>query len=272
MASFDYFAAKFYATSILNEPRPHNTSTMRLVSWNIRAGGGKRAAGIVKQIQDWQPDIIALSEFRGTAASCWIAAELQSCGFRYQRTTVDPANPAANSLLLASRWPLRTSTIKNAPDNPRRWLHTNIASPNPITVIAIHIPNRSTGLKYPFLDAVINTVKNWRGPPAIILGDTNSGCIDIDEESPAFNKVEDQWIKTMNLLHWKDAFRHLNNNKRAYTWYSPNGRNGFRLDQAFMHPALHGKLKRFEYIWGGDTSERRETLSDHAAIVMDLNH
>lgn len=248
----------------------HHNSAMRLVSWNIRAGGGKRAEGIVKQIQQWQPDIVALSEFRGTEASLGIAAALKASDLPFQRITTDPSKPSVNSLLLASRWPLRTVNIKNAPENPRRWLHANIASPVPIAVIAVHIPNRSTGLKYPFLDAVINTVKHWRGPPAIIMGDTNSGRIDLDEESPAFNNIEDQWIKTMDLLQWKDAFRLLHNNKRDFTWYSPNGRNGFRLDQAFLHPSLHGKLKTFEYIWGGDTSLRREHLSDHAAICMDF--
>ena len=244
---------------------------MRLVSWNIRAGGGKRAKGIVKQIQDWQADIVALSEFRGTGASLWIAAELKKLGFCFQRTSIDPSNPAVNALLLASRWPLRAVNLKNAPDNPRRWLHANVAAPVPIAIIAIHIPNRSTGLKYPFLDATTNTVKNWRGPPAIIMGDTNSGCIDIDEESPAFNKIEDQWIKTMNHLQWKDAFRLLHQDQRDFTWYSPNGRNGFRLDQAFLHPSLHNKLQQFDYVWGGDTSIRREDLSDHASIVMDLD-
>ena len=243
---------------------------MRVVSWNIRAGGGVRAKGIINQIRLWQPDIVALSEFRGTEASQSIAAGLYASGLSHQRTTTDPANPSVNSLLLASRWPLRTVTIQNAPDNPRRWLHVNIANPVPIAFVAIHIPNRSTGLKYPFLDAVTNTVKNWRGPAAIIIGDTNSGCIDIDEESPAFNKTEDQWIKTLNSLHWKDAFRLLHGNKKDYTWYSPNGRNGFRLDQAFLYPSLHDKLKYFEHVWGGNTSARREDLSDHAAIVMDI--
>jgi len=244
---------------------------VRLISWNIRAGGGKRAAGIVKQLHAWQADIIALSEFRATDASRWIAEELKATGFPHQRTTIDPVNPAVNSLLLASRYPLRTVSLRHSPDNQRRWLHANVASPLPIAVMAIHIPNRATGLKYPFLNSVTETVKHWRGPPAIVMGDTNSGCIDIDEESPAFNKIEDQWIRTMSDLNWKDAHRMLHGDERAYTWYSPNGRNGFRLDQAFLHPALHNHLKRFSYIWGGDTSVRRENLSDHAAMLFDLD-
>ena len=36
---------------------------MRIVSWNIRAGGGKRAAGILAQLLEWQPEIIGLSEY-----------------------------------------------------------------------------------------------------------------------------------------------------------------------------------------------------------------
>ena len=244
---------------------------MRLIAWNIRAGGGKRAEGIVAQLNAWQPDIIALSEFRATPASQWIADQLQSLGFTHQRTTTDKNNPAINSLLLASRWPLRTVTLKHAPDNDRRWLHANIDAPQPIAIVAIHIPNRSSGLKYPFLDAVIESVKHWRGRPAVIMGDTNSGCIDLDEESPAFNKIEDRWFKTMEALNWKDGFRMLHGDTRDYTWYSPNGRNGFRLDQAFFHPTLHNKLATIQYIWGGNTTLRREDLSDHAAIVIDLH-
>ena len=42
---------------------------MRLVSWNIRAGGGRRVEGIAEQIARWQPDVVALSEFRATPPS-----------------------------------------------------------------------------------------------------------------------------------------------------------------------------------------------------------
>ena len=249
---------------------PESKVILRIISWNIRAGGGKRAEGIVSQLLQWQPDIIALSEFRGTDASRWIAGELGTHGYPHQRTTTDPHNPAVNSLLLASRWPLRLVNLKHAPENKRRWLHANIASPTPVAVMAMHIPNRSTGLKYPFMESTTEVVKHWRGPPAVLLGDTNSGCMEIDEESPAFNKIEDQWIKSINELQWKDAFRELHGEARDYTWYSPNGRNGFRLDQAFLHPALHKRVTKFEYVWGGNTQHRREDLSDHAAIILDI--
>ena len=78
---------------------------MRIVSWNIRAGGGKRAAGILTQLLAWQPEIIGLSEFHGTAASQWLASELNLAGYCYQLSSINSKLPAKNALLLASRYP-----------------------------------------------------------------------------------------------------------------------------------------------------------------------
>ena len=42
---------------------------MRVVAWNIRAGGGARADAIARQLARWQADVVALSEFRATPPS-----------------------------------------------------------------------------------------------------------------------------------------------------------------------------------------------------------
>ncbi len=66
---------------------------MRIVSWNIRAGGGKRIEGIADQLRRWRPDIVALSEFRGTPPSQELASLLRNQGFIHQRATVDNHHP-----------------------------------------------------------------------------------------------------------------------------------------------------------------------------------
>ncbi len=243
---------------------------MRLISWNIRAGGGVRAARIAQAIVDLRPDVVALSEFRGTEPSLLIAGLLSDAGLTFQRATIDPLLPAVNSLLVASRWPLRVCRLQRAPDNKHRWLHVNVAAPDPLAVMALHIPNRVTGVKYPFMNSVVDVVRDWRGPPAVLMGDTNSGRVGIDEESPAFNSIEDRWIATLGELKWPDAFRLMHRDKREFTWYSPNGRNGFRLDQMFLHPSIGAKVVKFDHHWFGATHERREVLSDHAAMVIDF--
>ena len=103
---------------------------------------------------------------------------------------------------------------------------------------------------------------------ALLIGDTNSGLPDIDEESPAFTKPEADFMNGLDKANWKDMFRAFHGNTRAYTWYSPNGRNGFRLDQAFVNAELQQRVASFRYVWG-DAGEHNQ-LSDHAAILLDL--
>jgi exonuclease III len=74
---------------------------------------------------------------------------------------------------------------------------------------------------------------------------------------------------------WTDAFRFLKGSERAYTWYSPSGGNGFRIDQAFVNRALQPRLRSASYVWGVPANGRsvaapRHALSDHAALMVDL--
>jgi hypothetical protein len=127
----------------------------------------------------------------------------------------------------------------------------------------------SHGSKYLYLDGVLRSARRaWAGP-ALFLGDTNSGRIGLDEQVPAFNRQEDGWIRDLEDAGWIDAFRQLHGRKRAYTWYSPNGGNGFRLDQAFVNAALRPRLEGCRYAWGRAGRDPR-AVSDHAAIVLDL--
>jgi exodeoxyribonuclease-3 len=243
---------------------------MRIVAWNIRAGGGRRAEGIARQLHQWNPDLAILSEFRGTAASQTIATALAEQGLLHQRATCSAENLARNALLVASRWPLRRTRSARDPKEPERWLRVGVFAPQRFDVLAVHAPNRVTHRKYPFLDTIGDVVGSWRGPPAMVIGDTNTGRIGLDEESSAFNAREEQWMLHIDALGWRDAFRMLHPKAREFTWYSPNGNNGFRLDQAFVHPGLADRLRGVAHVWGTDGSSRRDGLSDHAALVLEF--
>jgi exonuclease III len=243
---------------------------MRVVAWNIRAGGGKRADDIARQIHRWAPDLVALSEFRGTAPSGTLEAALAATGLRHQLKTADPGAPARNSLLMASRWHLRRLRVTGAPEEPGRWLVAAVDAPIPLAMAAMHVPNRVGGRKYPFLDAALACARRWRRGPALFVGDTNSGRRGLDEEASAFSEHEEGWFDSLAACGWADAFRHVHGDTRAYTWYSPNGRNGFRIDQAFVNRPLLPHLSGVAHVWAGATRGRRDVLSDHAALVVDL--
>jgi exonuclease III len=246
---------------------------MRIIGWNIRAGGGRRIEAIADQLARWRPDVVALSEFRGTPPSVWLAEELAAQGLAFQRTTADPKAPAVNALLVAARWPVRLRPAGAAPSEPRRWLLAGVAAPQRIAVGVMHVPNRVSVHKGDYLASALDVARRWRGGPALLIGDTNSGRIGIDEEAPAFDRLEDGWIQDLDRAGWVDAYRTLHGDRRSYTWYSPNGDNGFRLDQAFIHRSLHPQLEGARYVWGtpsGEQHPRREALTDHAALIVDF--
>src|SRR5262245_28373843 len=215
---------------------------MRIVGWNIRAGGGQRVGALAAQLVRWAPDVVALCEFRGTLPSVTLAKTLAEMGLAYQLHTADLAAASVNSLLVASRWPLRRISHRHAPREPGRWLLAGVAAPLPFSLGAMHVPNRQTGRKWRFLDSVLRIANQWQDGPALLLGDTNSGRPGLDEESSAFIAREGNWIDSLERASWRDAFRHLRGDERAYTWYSPNAGNGFRLDQAFLNPGLLSRV------------------------------
>lgn len=244
---------------------------MRIVFWNIRAGGGSRVGRIARRLEDWAPDAVALCEFRATPPSLELAGSLASLGLVHQCTTADPAEPSANRLLVAARWPLRRLRFRVEPHEPGRWLLTCVDSPSPLTLGAMHVPNRVTGRKDGFHAAVLSVLSRWRRGPALLLGDTNSGRPGIDEETRVFGPREEAWLGALERLGWGDAFRLLHGMARAYSWYSPNRGNGFRIDQAFVNHGLRPRLRDVRYDWGRRARPRTRGPSDHAALLLDLN-
>lgn len=242
----------------------------RVVSWNIRAGGGVRAEKIAAALARLTPDIIVLSEYRSTPPSQFVARAIYNAGLNHQRDTVDEVRPGQNALLIASRYPMRKVHLRAGPEQPGRWLMMRLTSG--LSIGGMHIPNQHTGRKAPFHDALVDLARRWRGGPALFAGDTNSGCIHLDEERPVFTRRTHNWFESMSAAGWKDGFRQLYPQRREFTWYSHRG-NGFRLDQAFLNRALSGGLLDVRHSWlkDPDRPQRRDGLSDHAALIVDLD-
>jgi len=243
---------------------------MRIVFWNIRAGGGVRVGRIAAQMARWAPDAVALCEFRATPPSLELARALAALGLGHQCTTAHPAQPSANRLFIAARWPLTRIRLRaRCDDAVRLLLLASIEAPRPLTLGTMHVPNRVTGRKDLFYAAVLAMLSRWRRGPTVLLGDTNSGRPGIDEETPVFGPREDAWLTGLERSGWLDAFRLRHGMARAYTWYSPNGHNGFRIDQAFVNHELRSRLLDVRHDRGRRAGPRPP--SDHAALLIDLH-
>ena len=230
-------------------------------------GGGRRAATIIEYVRNGRPDLIMLAEFRGTPPSREIATRIGEMGLPHQLSTASESSPARNALLLASGWPLKRIHWRRPPVPEERRLLVHVHSPTPFTIAAVHVPNRVSGIKYPFLDALCDLARRWRGGGALMAGDFNTGRIGEDESVKCFNRREDVFMTTMSEAGWADAYRSVHGPKRAYTWRAPGGGGSFRLDHAFINRRAQGRLLDARIDWPPGNPK---PPSDHAALWITL--
>ncbi len=233
-------------------------------------GGGKRASQIVEQIKEWNPDVVALDEFRGTSPSQDIIAKsLFDAGYVHQLTTVNADEPKWNSLFLASRYELSRVHIRGAPATDHYWLLAHIKCDPELHIGVIHMPldQDIKGFWQEYHRSLLNMARDWKLGPSVFLGDLNTGITGLDEETKYSLGYKESFMKPMEELGWRDMFRVFHPHANAPTWNSSSG-NGFRLDQGFVNAALQPKVSSCSYDWGD--RERRGKLSDHAAILLDL--
>jgi exonuclease III len=96
-----------------------------------------------------------------------------------------------------------------------------------------------------------------------MIGDFNTGKHYIDEEGATF--LGPEYIDRLEELGYSDAWRVTHQATRDYTWFSSAG-NGFRLDYAFLSPALTPRLARAEHIH----KTRLEAVTDHSALLVEI--
>ena len=238
---------------------------MRLVAWNIRHGGGRRTTRIAEELDALEPDIVGLSEFHNNSSGRYLIDRLSDIGLSHAITS--SAEPRKNSLLVASRWKLQPLGKTGPLEDSIRWLPVRVMAPSPFVLIKVHVPNRGKG-KWEFQAATLEALEQWRDEAAVMVGDTNTGYPDLDEETKFFNRKEKGWFDALLAQGWVDVYRHRNPAGREFTWYSPNKKNGFRLDQAFVSGPMLTRVYGMQHVWG--PNGRGDSASDHAAIVLDL--
>ena len=228
---------------------------MKILSWNIRQGGGKRIAAISRRLASLQAEVICLSEFRNNASGQKLRSLLVGQGYRYQ--VVSAAAQDANSVLIASRQ--ACDGILHASSDPVYGHALVSAHFSAFRVFSVYFPHKKKHQLFDYLldDALLT------GLPAVIVGDYNSGINHIDQKGRSF-WYEDDMLR-FSSLDYHDAFRHLNGDVREYSWYSHQD-NGYRYDHTYVHGDLLPVVADCIYLheW------REEGLSDHSPMLLTL--
>ena len=228
---------------------------LKILSWNIRQGGGSRTTAIVSKLANEKADIIVLSEFRNGESGNRLRSALMKIGYRHQ--VVSGEKNGVNSVLIASTFAAGSELYSDADE---KFTHNIATAVFPaFKVMGVYLPHKKRNNLLPYIN---NKVKN-DDAHYIIAGDYNTGINHVDQVGKSF-WYEDELIK-LKKNGYVDAFRHIHGDIKEYSWYSHQG-NGYRYDHTYVDEALIPIVKDCYYL----NSWREEKLSDHSPMVLEL--
>ena len=227
---------------------------LKIISWNIQQGGGKRVYPIIQSLIDSLAHIIVISEFRNNKSGKLIKENLQRAGYVFQYIT--EASPNRNSIFIASKVTGEPRFFRqydpNFPDN------IMALDFEPFSLVGMYLPHKK---KHILFDLLIEEAQKEK--PSIMVGDFNTGKNFMDQKKSSFwytDKLEQ--LESTGMI---DAFRHKQGNIREYSWFSHQG-NGYRYDHTYIDEMLIPVVSACYYLheW------REKGLSDHSPMVLEL--
>lgn len=236
---------------------------MRLLSWNILQGGGKRAFDIADAIIAFKPDIAVLQEFRNGKNAAPI---LDACrNLDLSHTHITSSEARKNTVMIASKFPMQTGAWDSSLDadlavDALIELDGPINGSNQLRLLAGHLPQKKA--QVPYLDALYRTqiddIAN-----SMIIGDLNCGIPFEDSDTKSF--VNTHMFQALIAKGWTDSWRSRNADAKEFSWVSSRG-NGYRYDHALSSESLDSQIEQVHY----QHEVRVSKLSDHSALIVDL--
>jgi len=235
---------------------------MRILSWNIRQGGGRRLGDIVAAIRGYEPDAVVLNEVRARTASA-LCEELSRAGLAFQEHT-DPCGFESGTLV-AARKPLRRLP-RRGPSKilPHGLLEVELH--DECVIGAVYGP-MVTPKHRPFWNRLVRHATANVSASYLLIGDFNTCEAGVDAyKKPLAGSEQFIAIREAGYVGlWRRT-----NSAMEYTWFS-FGRggvtlNGFRIDHALASPSLARRVTGCRY----SHVEREGRLSDHSILLLEV--
>jgi exonuclease III len=249
---------------------------MRILTVNLRSGGNATTIPpIVRRLSHLDAGVVVFSEYRDNAAGALLRAEAERVGLGHQAWT--PAK-RGNGVLIVAEEPFSPTVnpFGLADDEyPNAVLQANFAR---MHVYGVYLPGQDR--KRPHLRCLIAAAKrcNETGRSGICIGDFNSGRNETDIEiNVRSGRLRDEFSTAdlyLELEHqWTEAWAYLHPGEYEFSWYpfrrDPEyvSRAGWRIDKAFLSPAVLPQLRAAEY----DPLFRIDRLSDHSGLMIEID-
>jgi exonuclease III len=237
---------------------------MKILTWNIRHGGGKRLPRVAAAVRAHDADVVVLTEYQPGPGAPLVEA-LRASGYDVESTT--PAH-RANGVLIAARVPIRRppeslAGSASAGVLAHRWLEVYFPRKK-FTLAGIYLPTQKDALAAAWT-AIHDAASRGRRDHVLLVGDFNTGYAPFDATTSASFSAE-RFFCGMPMQGFVDVWRHRNRAALEYTWYS-NAGNGFRIDHAFASEPMLRRVRTAQY----SHAERKQAISDHSVLLLQVH-
>ncbi len=229
---------------------------MRLITMNIRHGGGRRIPRIMRFIASLSPDTVVLTEYRANDKGISMGEGLRAQGYPWQAASSVEAKQ--NSVYIASKHPFVVAASDATPKfESHRVLHAQFAG---FDIVGVYFPQKEA--KRPVFNHLRTNLLPRIGAAGVMIGDFNTGKPFEDEAGKTFS-CADCFCELLasGLI---DSWRKRNARAREFTWFSHVG-NGFRVDHALCTQGFDSRIQSIDYLHDC----RQRGMTDHSALLVE---
>lgn len=245
---------------------------MRILAFNLRAGGNSvTIPRVVRRAAHLDIETAVFSEYRENRAGTLLRAELEKIGLASQAFTAS----RGNGVLIASVEPfaaLANPFGLSDEEYPHAVLFARFEH---LQMYGSYLPGQDR--KRIHLRCLIAAAErhNEAGDKTMCIGDLNSGRNETDIEINLRSGRLLDWFSTADVYaelerEWTEAWAYLHPEEYDFSWYpyrrERGSGGGWRIDKAFLSPALLPMLRAAEY----DHVFRLDGLSDHSGLIVDV--
>lgn len=233
---------------------------MKLVSLNIRHGGGTRLPQILAWLNVQSSDFTLLTEWRSNTNGLRLKKELEEIGYQ---CAGESDGPTSNGLLIASKSPF--DTLDLTPQSSPNGEILAVDLENGVRVLCCYFPQLDA--KKPFFDVCLEQATGAKNP-LLIIGDLNTGnnLIDLEAGATKFS-CADQFNMLTEAAGMIDLWR-LSNGADAREWTWQSTKKGFRIDHAIGNQELVSSASSIKCWY--DESTRENGLTDHSGLILTI--
>ena len=230
---------------------------MRIVTLNIRHGGGQRTDQITELLISFHSDVLVLTEFRNNKNGDKIKTKLLDHGYNH---FFSPSNQPINTVLIALKPNALNLNIKDLSEKDSQ--RACLVEIDGLKIMGVYFAQKNE--KRTLFQTLLQDANSLLSCNSLIIGDFNTGLPYKDEEDKTFYCSTE--FEQLNEIGFIDTWRSRHQDKCEYSWFSQSN-NGFRIDHAFASGKLNPSIQLIQY----DHSPRERKITDHSALVIDLN-